>query len=120
MATRVLLVEDNALNRDMLTRRLVRRGFDVACAETGETCLEMAATAPPDLVLLDLGLPGIDGWETARRLRADARTQRVPIIALTAHALASDRDAALAAGCDDFDTKPVVLERLLAKMEALR
>ncbi len=120
MPTRVLLVEDNALNRDMLSRRLQRRGYEVACAETGEACLEMACVTPPDLVLLDLGLPGIDGWETARRLRADERTARVPIIALTAHALASDRDAALAAGCDDYDTKPVVLDRLLEKMEALR
>ena len=117
--TQILLVEDNEMNRDMLSRRLVKRGYEVAIATDGEQALEAIATAPPALVLLDISLPGISGWEVARRLRSDARTAALPIIALTAHAMASDRSEALAAGCSDFDTKPVELPRLLAKIEAL-
>jgi CheY-like chemotaxis protein len=115
----ILLVEDNELNRDMLTRRLKRRGFDVVSAEDGEAGVALAMEANPDLVLMDMSLPVMDGWEATRALKAAPETATIPVIALTAHAMASDRDAALEAGCDDFDTKPVELERLLAKMQAL-
>ena len=117
--TRVLLVEDNEANRDMLGRRLQRRGFEVAMAADGADALEQARTLGPDLVLLDLSLPVLDGWTVARTLKADAATASIPIIALTAHAMAGDRERALAAGCDDFATKPVDFEALLAAMEAL-
>lgn len=117
MAT-ILLVEDNELNRDMLSRRLARQGHRVLIAVDGEQALAMAASEDPDLVLMDVGLPGIDGWEATRRLKADPATRALPVIVLTAHALASDRKLALAAGCDDFDTKPVDLPRLLAKIDA--
>jgi two-component system, cell cycle response regulator DivK len=113
--TRILLVEDNEMNRDMLSRRLVRNGFEVALAVDGEQALGMAGLMP-DLILLDLSLPIIDGWEVARRLKSDPATNRIPIIALTAHAMSGDREQALAAGCDDFDTKPVDLARLLEKI----
>lgn len=113
---RILLVEDNEMNRDMLSRRLARNGHEVLMAEDGETGVEMAALQSPDLVLMDVGLPGIDGYEATRRIKASAS---VPVIALTAHAMAVDRDRALEAGCDDFDTKPVDIQRLLAKMAAL-
>jgi two-component system, cell cycle response regulator DivK len=113
--TRILLVEDNEMNRDMLSRRLVRNGFEVAVAVDGEQALGMAGLMP-DLILLDLSLPIIDGWEVARRLKSDPATNRIPIIALTAHAMSGDREQALAAGCDDFDTKPVDLARLLEKI----
>jgi two-component system, cell cycle response regulator DivK len=116
---RVLLVEDNEMNRDMLTRRLVRRGFEVSIAEDGLRGVELAGTEQPDIVLMDLSLPGIDGWEATRRLKADPKTSSIPVIALTAHAMSEDRDRALETGCDDFDTKPIDLTRLLDKMERL-
>jgi two-component system, cell cycle response regulator DivK len=116
---RILLVEDNELNRDMLSRRLQRKGFEVAMAVDGRQGVEMARAGGYDLVLMDMSLPEIDGWEATRQLRADAATKAVPIIALTAHAMAGDRDKALEAGCNDYDTKPIDLERLLGKMQAL-
>jgi CheY-like chemotaxis protein len=118
MAT-ILLVEDNEMNRDMLSRRLTRRGFTVEIATDGERGVEMARAGAYDLVLMDMSLPGIDGWEATRQLRAVPETASVPIIALTAHAMAGDRDRALEAGCNDYDTKPVELDRLLAKITAL-
>ncbi len=117
--TRILLVEDNEMNRDMLSRRLVRKGFEVICAEDGEQAIAVARAEKPDLVLMDMSLPGIDGWEATRRLRAEPATERLRVIALTSHAMAGDREKALAAGCDDYDTKPIDLERLIAKMAAL-
>lgn len=116
---RILLVEDNELNRDMLSRRLQRRGYDVDLAVDGQDGLRAVTEAPPDLILLDMSLPTLDGWEVARRLKAAPATQSIPIIALTAHAMAGDREQALAAGCDDYDTKPIELPRLLEKMDAL-
>jgi CheY-like chemotaxis protein len=116
---KILLVEDNEMNRDMLSRRLVRRGYEVAIALDGEQGLAMARTEAPVLILMDMSLPGIDGWEATRQLKAAPETQKIPIIALTAHAMAGDREKAVAAGCDDFDTKPVELTRLLEKIEAL-
>jgi CheY-like chemotaxis protein len=116
---RILLVEDNELNRDMLSRRLARRGYEVAVAADGEQGVAMARSATPTLILMDLSLPGLDGWEATRRIKAAPETRSIPVIALTAHAMAGDREKALAAGCDDFDTKPVDLERLLGKIEAL-
>lgn len=117
--TRILLVEDNEMNRDMLSRRLARRGFDVIIAVDGQEGVDMARSESPELVLLDMSLPVIDGWEVAKLLKTDARTAAIPIIALTAHAMADDRDKALAAGCDDYDTKPVELPRLLEKVDGL-
>ena len=116
---KLLLVEDNEMNRDMLSRRLARRGYEVVVAEDGEAGIRMAASAAPALILMDLSLPGLDGWEAARRIKADPVTRGIPIIALTAHAMAGDRERALVAGCDDFDTKPVELDRLLGKIAAL-
>lgn len=116
---KVLLVEDNEMNRDMLSRRLTRHGYEVILAIDGEQGISRAASEVPDLILMDMSLPLIDGWEATRRLKADPSTQSIPVIALTAHAMASDRDKALEAGCDEYDTKPVELPRLLAKMEAL-
>ena len=116
---RILLVEDNPMNRDMLTRRLVKRGFDVVTAEDGLQGVDVARRDLPDLVLMDMSLPGIDGWEATRRLKAVDATRAIPVIALTAHAMSDDRAKALAAGCDDFDTKPVDFARLLDKMNAL-
>ncbi len=115
---RVLYVEDNDDNVFMLSRRLQRRGFEVLIASDGESGIDMARRDRPELILMDLGLPGIDGWETTRRLKADESTASIPVIALTAHAMEADRESALIAGCDDFDTKPVDLDRLLAKMQA--
>ena len=117
--TTVLLVEDNEMNRDMLSRRLERRGYEVVLAEDGDQGLQRAAHTRPDLILLDMSLPGIDGWEVARRLKADPATATISIIALTAHAMAGDRERALQAGCDDYDTKPIDLSRLLDKMATL-
>ncbi len=117
--SKILLVEDNELNRDMLSRRLVRRGYDVVLAVDGEHGLAMAASEAPDLILMDMSLPILDGWEAARRLKAAPGTRHIPIIALTAHAMSSDRDRALESGCDDYDTKPVELPRLLEKIDAL-
>jgi two-component system cell cycle response regulator DivK len=116
---RILLVEDNEMNRDMLSRRLIRRGYEVALALDGEQGLAMARTEAPALILMDMSLPGMDGWEATRQLKAASETRAIPVIALTAHAMAGDREKAIAAGCDDFDTKPVDLERLLQKIEAL-
>jgi two-component system, cell cycle response regulator DivK len=116
---KILLVEDNEMNREMLSRRLVRKGFDLVIAVDGLEGVAMATSERPDLILMDMSLPGIDGWEATRRIKADAATQRIPVIALTAHAMSDDRARALAAGCDDFDTKPVDLARLLGKMDAL-
>ena len=117
--TTILIVEDNEMNRDMLSRRLIRKGYDVMLAIDGEMGLEMARTAAPELILMDMSLPVMDGWEATRRLRADERLRHIPVIALTAHAMASDRDKALEAGCDDYDTKPIDLPRLLGKIETL-
>jgi CheY-like chemotaxis protein len=117
--TKILLVEDNEMNRDMLSRRLQKRGYEVAMAVDGEEGVAMAQSETPALILMDMSLPGIDGWEATRRIKAAPNSRSIPVIALTAHALTSDRDQALAAGCDDFDTKPVEFARLLAKIETL-
>ncbi len=117
--TRILIVEDNEMNRDMLSRRLERKGYKVLLAVDGENGVEMARANAPDLILMDMSLPVLDGWEATRLLKADALMQRIPVIALTAHAMSSDRDKALDAGCDDYDTKPIDLPRLLGKIEAL-
>ena len=119
MMAKILIVEDNEMNRDMLSRRLLKRGYEVAIAVDGEQGLDMARSESPALILMDMSLPGLDGWEVSRRLKADAQTKDIGIIAITAHAMAGDREKALAAGCDDFDTKPIELTRLLAKIEAL-
>ena len=117
--SKLLLVEDNEMNRDMLTRRLERKGFEVVIAVDGQAGVDMATTASPDLILMDLSLPVMDGWEATRRIKADPATQSIPVIALTAHAMAGDEQKALEAGCDDYDTKPVELKRLLEKIERL-
>lgn len=116
---KILLVEDNEMNRDMLSRRLARKGFEVLLAEDGAAGVARASSEAPALVLMDMSLPVLDGWEATRRLKSDPATARIPVIALTAHAMSEDRDRALAAGCDDYDTKPIDLERLLAKMNDL-
>ena len=116
---RILLVEDNEMNRDMLSRRLQKKGYDVTMAVDGRQGVEMAKSGGYDLVLMDMSLPEIDGWEATRQLRAVPETRNLPIIGLTAHAMAGDREKALEAGCNDYDTKPVELPRLLAKIEAL-
>jgi len=116
---RILLVEDNEMNRDMLSRRLQRRGYEVVLAVDGQEGVELAQSDQPDLILMDMSLPVIDGWEATRALKAAAGTRHIPVIALTAHAMSTDRDKALEAGCDDYDTKPIELQRLLGKMEAL-
>jgi len=117
--SRILLVEDNEMNRDMLSRRLKRKGYQVVTAVDGEEGVAMARSEAPDLILMDLSLPVLDGWEATRRLKAAPETQSIPVIALTAHAMAGDREKALEAGCDDYDIKPIELPRLLAKMQAL-
>jgi two-component system cell cycle response regulator DivK len=117
--SKILLVEDNEMNRDMLTRRLERKGFEVVIAIDGKAGIDMASSSNPDIILMDLSLPVIDGWEAARQIKADSATQSIPIIALTAHAMAGDEQKALAAGCDDYDTKPIDLKRLLGKIENL-
>jgi CheY-like chemotaxis protein len=117
--TRILLVEDNEMNRDMLSRRLERKGYEVELAVDGRQGVDKAKTLTFDLVLMDMSLPEIDGWEATRELRGDPATKSLPIIALTAHAMSGDREKALEAGCDDYDTKPIELSRLLGKMEAL-
>jgi len=116
---RILLVEDNEMNRDMLSRRLQRKGYEVLIAVDGEAGVKMAASDKPDLILMDMSLPVIDGWEATRRLKSAPETASIPIIALTAHVMDGDRDRALAAGCDDYDAKPIDFERLLGKMQAL-
>lgn len=116
---RILLVEDNEMNADMISRRLQRRGYEVVLATDGREGIKKAGTESPDLVLLDLSLPEIDGWEVARQLKAAPETRPIPIVALTAHAMAGDREKALEAGCDEYDSKPVDLPRLLGKIETL-
>jgi two-component system cell cycle response regulator DivK len=116
---RILLVEDNEMNRDMLSRRLERRGYHVVLAVDGQEALDTAVSAAPDLILLDMSLPVVDGWEVATRLKGVPSTASIPIIALTAHAMAGDRERALQVGCDDYDTKPIDLPRLLGKIESL-
>jgi CheY-like chemotaxis protein len=115
---KILLVEDNEMNRDMLSRRLERKGYAVALAVDGQEAVDMATSAAPALILMDMSLPVIDGWEATRRIKANAATQAIPIIALTAHAMQGDERKSREAGCDDFDTKPVELPRLLEKIEA--
>jgi CheY-like chemotaxis protein len=115
----VAIIEDNEMNRDMLSRRLARRGYQVAIAVDGEEGIAVAKADTPDLILMDMSLPIVDGWEATRRLKAEPSTQGIPVIGLTAHAMAGDREKAIAAGCDDYDTKPVELSRLLQKIEAL-
>ena len=114
---KILLVEDNEMNRDMLSRRLTRRGYEVLIAVDGQQGVDLATSAQPALVLMDMSLPVIDGWEATRRIKASDTTRHIPVIALTAHAMAGDREQALAAGCDDYDTKPIDLERLLPKIQ---
>ncbi len=115
---KILVIEDNEMNRDMLTRRLERRGYDVIVSADGEDGISKVQSDRPDLVLMDMDLPILDGWEATRRLKAAEETQAIPIIALTAHAMAGDREKALEAGCDDYDTKPVEFSRLVNKIEA--
>jgi two-component system, cell cycle response regulator DivK len=117
--TKVLLVEDNEMNRDMLSRRLIRRGFQVVFAMDGQHGIDLAHSERPDIILMDLSLPVIDGWEATRRLKADDSTRSVPVIGLTAHAMSGDREKAIEAGCDDYDTKPVELDRLIGMIERL-
>ena len=116
---KILLVEDNEMNRDMLSRRLARNGFDVAIAVDGRQGVEMASSEKPDLILMDMSLPVMDGWEATRHVKANSDTSAIPVIALTAHAMTDDREKALAAGCDDFDSKPVDMPRLLGKIRQL-
>jgi two-component system cell cycle response regulator DivK len=116
---KVLLVEDNEMNRDMLSRRLIRRGFQVVFAMDGQQGVDLARSERPDIILMDMSLPIIDGWEATRRVKADDITRGVPVIGLTAHAMAGDREKAIEAGCDDYDTKPVELDRLIGKIERL-
>jgi len=115
---KILLVEDNDLNRDMLSRRLIRRGFAVAMALDGGEGIAMAASESPDLILLDMSLPVVNGWDVARKLKRDAMTNHIPIIALTAHAMDGDREKALAAGCNEYETKPIEFKQLLEKMDS--
>ena len=117
--TKILLVEDNEMNRDMLSRRLVRKKYEVLVAVDGRESVEVARSEAPDLILMDMSLPVMDGWEATRQLKANPETQAIPIIALTAHAMSGDREKALEAGCDDYDTKPIELPHLLGKIEAL-
>jgi two-component system, cell cycle response regulator DivK len=116
---KILLVEDNEMNRDMLSRRLERRGYEVAIAVDGQEGVNLARATSFDLILMDLSLPVLDGWEATRRIKSASETRGIPVIALTAHAMAGDEEKARAAGCDDFDTKPVELQRLLCKIRAL-
>ena len=116
---KILLVEDNELNRDMLSRRLKRKGFSVVVAEDGQEGIDLAQTESPDIILMDLSLPVIDGWTATKMMKADSTTKSIPIIALTAHAMKGDREKALEAGCDDYDTKPIDFERLLDKINNL-
>lgn len=117
--TTILVVEDNEMNREMLSRRLERKGYKVLIATDGEASITIARSNIPDLILMDMSLPVVDGWEATRRMKADNDLKHIPVIALTAHAMASDRDKAMEAGCDDYDTKPIDLVRLLGKIEAL-
>ena len=116
--TKILLVEDNEMNRDMLSRRLARKGYEIVIAVDGQQGVEMASADPPALILMDMSLPVLDGWEATRRIKADERTRHIPVITLTAHAMQGDEVKAMEAGCDDYDTKPVELTRLLEKIQA--
>jgi CheY-like chemotaxis protein len=116
---KILLVEDNEMNRDMLSRRLIRKGFDVVMAIDGEQAVALAQSELPDLILMDMSLPVVDGWEATRRVKAAHATSNIPIIALTAHAMSGDREKTLSAGCDDYDTKPIEMARLLEKIDVL-
>jgi two-component system, cell cycle response regulator DivK len=116
---KVLLVEDNEMNRDMLSRRLIKKGYTVIMAMDGAEAVRAAAAEQPDIILMDMSLPVIDGWEATRQIRRDAATQKIPVIALTAHAMAGEREKALAAGCNEYDTKPIEFPRLVEKIEAL-
>jgi len=116
---KILLVEDNEMNRDMLSRRLIRKGFEVVMALDGQQAVDAATAQSPDLILMDMSLPVIDGWEATRRIKAAPATQAIPVIALTAHAMASDREKSMQAGCDDYDTKPIDFPRLLGKISEL-
>jgi len=116
---KILLVEDNELNRDMLSRRLERKEFIVVCAKDGQEGIDMAKSENPDIILMDLSIPVIDGWVASEQLKSDASTQSIPIIALTAHAMKGDRERAIEAGCNDYDTKPIDFERLLSKINKL-
>jgi CheY-like chemotaxis protein len=116
---KLLLVEDNEMNRDMLSRRLERNGYSIVIAVDGQQAVQLAAAEKPDLILMDMSLPIMDGWEATRRVKAAAETSGIPVIALTAHAMVEDKEKAMAAGCDDFDTKPVDIQRLLGKIQAL-
>jgi two-component system, cell cycle response regulator DivK len=117
--TKVLLVEDNEMNRDMLSRRLIRRGFQVVFAMDGQQGIDLARSEHPDIILMDMGLPVVDGWEATRRVKADDATRSVPVIGLTAHAMSGDREKTIEAGCDDYETKPVEFDRLIGKIERL-
>src|ERR1700688_1209643 len=119
LMVKILLVEDNELNRDMLSRRLLRRGFEVVMAVDGEQAVAMASSETPALILMDISLPGFEGWEPPRRIKAAPETKMIPVIALTAHAMAGDREKSIDAGCDDYDTKPIEFTRLIEKIEAL-
>ena len=116
---KILVVEDNEMNRDMVGRRLERRGYEVVVAVDGQEGVDMAHSENPDLILMDLSLPVLNGWEATRQLKQDTKTNGIPIIALTAHAMASDRESAIEAGCDDYDTKPLEFSRLIGKIHAL-
>ena len=115
---KILLVEDNEMNRDMLSRRLKRRGYEVSIAVDGAEGVSMASSVTPDLILMDMSLPVMDGWEATKNIKADPQTRSIPVIALTAHAMSGDREKALQAGCDDYDTKPIELSRLLSKIKS--
>jgi CheY-like chemotaxis protein len=116
---KILLVEDNEMNRDMLSRRLIRNGYEVVIAVDGQQGVDMALSERPDLILMDMSLPVIDGWEATRRIKGNDATRGTPVIALTAHAMAGDREKAMEAGCEDYDTKPIEIARLLGKVAAL-
>jgi len=116
---KILLVEDNEMNRDMLSRRLIRRGFEVVFAVNGKEGVDLARSEKPDIILMDMSLPVMDGWEATRCVKSDDATSSVPVIGLTAHAMSGDREKAIEAGCDDYDTKPVEINRLIGKMERL-
>jgi CheY-like chemotaxis protein len=119
LKVKILLVEDNEMNRDMLSRRLMRGGYEIVMAVDGQQAVDMASSEKPDLILMDMSLPVIDGWEATRRVKSNPDTQKIPVIALTAHAMVEDKEKAMAAGCNDFDTKPVDIDRLKGKIEGL-
>lgn len=116
--SKILIVEDNEMNRDMLSRRLARRGYEISMAVDGKQGIDAAEADAPDLILMDMSLPELDGWEATRRLKSNEKTRKIPVIALTAHAMVGDREKAIEAGCDDYDTKPIEFNRLLGKIEA--